>query len=104
MLAHETPNPAQPVLLLQGELTIYRAAELKPLLLADVLPQVVDVSGVTEIDSAGVQLLMQSKKMALQAQRPWRLVSCSEAVLEVVALLNLFDFFDMPGPGVSHES
>jgi len=39
------------------KLTIFRATELKPMLLADPAPVVIDLSDVTAIDCAGVQLL-----------------------------------------------
>ncbi len=98
-----TRDPA--VLRLEGELTIFRAAELKSQLLSEPLPREIDLSGVTEIDSAGVQLLMLVKKFALAQQRELALVRHSPAVLEVFELLNLAAFFNDPlvmaprGPG-----
>ena len=77
------------VLRIEGELTIFRAAELKPLLLAEPLPLAIDLSGVTDIDTAGVQLLMLAKNTARAQQRELRLVAYSPAVIEVFALLNL---------------
>lgn len=77
------------VLRIEGELTIFRAAELKPLLLADPLPLEIDLSGVTDIDTAGVQLLMLAKNTARAQQRELRLVAHSPAVREVFELLNL---------------
>ncbi len=81
---------------IEGELTIFRAMELKPLLLADPQPLEINLSGVTEIDSAGVQLLMLAKKTARAAQNELRLVEHSPAVIEVFELLNLGEFFDDP--------
>lgn len=103
MLTQKTQVNDTSVLTLDGELTIFMAGVLKTVLLDDPRPRVIDLSGVTEIDSAGVQLLMQSKKMALESQLPWRLEACSPAVLEVFALFNLFGYFEMPVPGVIHE-
>jgi anti-anti-sigma factor len=77
------------LLRIDGELTIFRAAELKPLLLSDPLPSAIDLSGVTELDTAGVQLLMLAKNTAQAQQRELRLVGHSQAVQEVLALLNL---------------
>ena len=77
------------VLRIDGELTIFRAAELKPLLLADPLPLEIDLSGVTDIDTAGVQLLMLAKNTARAQQRDLRLVAHSPAVNEVFKLMNL---------------
>lgn len=76
-----------------GELTIFRAMELKPLLVDNPALQTVDLSGVTEIDTAGVQLLMLAKKTAQAAQRDVHLVGHSPAVLEVFELLNVAAFF-----------
>ena len=85
------PGPA--VLRIEGELTIFRAAELKPLLLADPLPLEIDLSGVTDIDTAGVQL---AKNTAREQQRELRLVAHSPAVKEVFALLDLAGCFSGP--------
>lgn len=84
---------------IEGELTIYRAEELKQVLLgttADSAPLELDLSAVTEIDTAGVQLLMLAKKTALAQQRELRLVAHSPAVTDVFELLNLAAFFGDP--------
>jgi anti-sigma B factor antagonist len=85
---------------LDGELTIYRAVELKAELLEalEAAPAAleVDLSGVSEIDSAGVQLLMLAKRRAQALQRALRLVGHSAAVVEVFELLDLAAFFGDP--------
>jgi len=85
---------------LDGELTIYRAAELKELLLnalaAGSGDLEVDLSGVSEFDSAGLQLLMLAKKTAQQRGRELRLAGHSPAVLEVFELLNVAAHFGDP--------
>jgi anti-sigma B factor antagonist len=81
------------VLRLEGELTIFRAMELKPALLASPPVDEIDLSGVTEMDTAGVQLLMLAKKTALAQQRNVKLVGHSPAVLEVFELLNVAAYF-----------
>lgn len=81
------------VLRIEGELTIFRAMELKPVILADPLPEEIDLSGVTEIDTAGVQLLMLAKRTALAQQCELRLVRHSPAVIEVFELLNVAAYF-----------
>jgi anti-anti-sigma factor len=90
------PTRVPSVLRIEGELTIFRALELKPTLLATPMPLEIDLSGVTEIDSAGVQLLLLAKKTALAAQRDLRLVAHSPAVIEVFELLNLAAHFGDP--------
>jgi anti-anti-sigma factor len=84
---------ADTVLRIEGELTIFRALELKPVLLDAPHPQEVDLSGVTEMDSAGLQLLMVAKRDAVLAGREFRLVGHSPAVIEVLELLNVAAYF-----------
>ncbi len=95
----ETPSQ---VLRIQGELTIFRATEWKAAILGNPPPTEIDLSGVTEIDTAGLQLLMLAKKAALAAHRELRLVAYSPAVMDVFELLGVATFFDDPlvmGPG-----
>lgn len=90
---------APPVLCIQGELSIYRATELKRALLAALTEAAsldIDLSGVTEIDTAGLQLLMLAKKTAQAQQRELRLVAHSPAVTDVFELLNLAAYFGDP--------
>lgn len=87
------------ILRIDGELNIYRAAELKPVLLApladgNVLE--VDLSGVTDLDTAGVQLLMLAKKTAQALSGELRLVAHSPIVVDVLELLNLSSWFGDP--------
>lgn len=86
-------------LVLDGELTIYRAAELKPLIV-DALQAggtlEIDLRGVSEIDSAGVQLLMLAKREAQSRGGKLHLVGHSPAVLDVFELLDLAAFFGDP--------
>jgi anti-sigma B factor antagonist len=87
------------VLNLDGELTIYRAAEIKQTLLAALDASAVvevDLSKVSELDSAGVQLLMLAKQTATAANRELRLTAHSPAVLDVMDLLNLGSYFGDP--------
>lgn len=89
-------------LALDGELTIYRAAELRDTLikalaaLNDGSALELDLAEVSELDIAGVQLLMAAKKSAQAAQRDLRLVGHSPAVLEVFETLDLAAHFGDP--------
>jgi len=87
-------------LALDGELSIYRAAELKPVLLQALAKAEggleVDLSAVTEFDTAGLQLLMLAKQQAAALQRELHLVNHSPPVLEVFELLNVAAFFGDP--------
>ncbi|SHN06605.1 STAS domain-containing protein [Rhizobacter sp. OV335] len=84
---------------IEGELTIYRAAELKQTLLAAVAEHAaveVDLSQVSEFDSAGLQLLLLAKREAGAAGRTLRLVDHSPAVVEVLELFDLAAHFGDP--------
>ena len=81
------------ILRLEGELRIYRAAELKPVILCEPPPTEIDLSGVTELDTSGLQLLMLAKREAQAAQRTLHLVHHSKAVLDVFEILNMAAYF-----------
>lgn len=86
---------------LDGELTIYRAAELREALLgalaaAPELPaspsstsMVIDLADVTEIDSAGVQLLIATQRAGAALGVPVAFADASPAVHEVLGLFHL---------------
>ena len=83
-------------LAIDGELTIYRAADLKVTVLEALRKSrvlEVDLSGVTELDTAGLQVLMLAKNCAAAEQRELRLLNHSPAVVEIVEMLNLGAFF-----------
>jgi anti-anti-sigma regulatory factor len=103
----KAPQPAPSVLRIEGELTIFRAAELKPVLLAQPAPSAIDLSGVTEIDTAGLQLLMVAKQVALAEGRTLQLVATSPAVDELLTLLDVCNWFaaaNETSPEPRHES
>lgn len=83
---------AEANLRIDGELTVVRANELKPLVLGAQLREI-DLSGVSCLDTAGLQLLVLAKREALAAGRDLRLVRHSQAVLEVFDLLNMAAYF-----------
>jgi ABC-type transporter Mla MlaB component len=56
----------------------------------------IDLRDVSEIDSAGVQLLLLVEREAAAVRRELRLVSPSAAVREVLTLLNLQTRLAMP--------
>ena len=81
---------------IEGELSIYRADELKRMLIEPLQPDVrlvVDLAAVTELDTCGLQLLMLAKRTAAKVGSQLQLVSHSPAVLEVFELLNVAAFF-----------
>ena len=84
---------------IEGELTIYRAAELAAAMkaaLAEVPTGAVlelDLAEVTEMDSAGVQLLLAARRSADESGRVLRLAGTSPAVAEVFQTLQLASHF-----------
>jgi anti-sigma B factor antagonist len=84
---------------IDGELTIYSAAACRDQLqacLADCRAAEFDLSGVGEIDSAGVQLLIQAKREGAARGAPVRLVAHSAAVQEIIDLFQLAGQFGDP--------
>lgn len=84
---------------LDGELTIYRAAELKDVLLAAVAANdtlEIDLSGVEEFDTAGVQLLLLAKREAGARGGSLRLSGHSAPVLDAFQRLDLAAHFGDP--------
>jgi anti-sigma B factor antagonist len=79
-------------LALSGELTIYDATELKGLLL-DKLNSgsglSIDLSGVTDLDCAGIQVMLLLHREAKNASKPLKWLKHSEAVNKVLEFLNL---------------
>ena len=99
MTAARKKKSKNAVLRMEGEMTIYRAAELKQTLLAPLDHPgrlEIDLSGVTELDTAGLQLLMLAKRTAQANQSELRLAGHSPAVLDVFELLNLAAYFGDP--------
>jgi len=89
-------NAAVSQFAIEGEFTIYRAADLKTELL-DALRKTqvleVNLAGVTELDTAGLQVLMLAKQTAQADKRELRLVAHSPAVVEIFQMLDLGAFF-----------
>lgn len=84
---------------LAGELTIYTAAEQKEQLIALINAHshsVLDLSGVTEVDAAGLQLLIMSKLEAARLDCKVEFINHSDAVIETIELCNLSSLFDDP--------
>ncbi len=80
------------ILSLEGELTIYTAAEQKEILqgfLQNSGDLEIDLSAVTELDTAGLQLLIVAKRELTKRGDTLRFVMHSAAVLNVLELANL---------------
>ena len=97
-LTQTTPEGATR-LSVDGDLTIYHAAEIKQHLIDRVRDAGVlelDLSHVGEMDTAGLQLLTLAKRESLRANRPLRIVGHSAAVRETIEFLNMVAFFGDP--------
>jgi anti-anti-sigma factor len=82
-----------------GEMTIYSAAEYKLRLLeqfAQCNELELDLSGVEDMDSAGLQILLMLKHEAETTGRQLRLINHSQAVFEILELLNMQGYFGDP--------
>ncbi len=86
-------------LTIEGEMTIYQAAEqhgqLQAALQADKVLEL-NLAGVTELDTAGLQVLMMAKKTAQRDGRTLQLVAHSAAVQEVFEMLRVASYFGDP--------
>lgn len=81
---------------IEGELTIYTAADLKGKIIAaleSTQPIEIDLSQVDEIDSAGLQLLILAKREAARTEKKLTLVNHSQAVVECLDMCNLTSEF-----------
>ncbi|MES2296017.1 MAG: STAS domain-containing protein [Pseudomonadota bacterium] len=87
------------ILHIEGEMTIYQAGEQRANILGALEQSArleLNLAGVTELDTAGVQVLLLAKKAALADGRQLELVAHSPAVLDVFELLHLSAFFGDP--------
>lgn len=86
------------LLRLDGEMTIYTAAALKEGLCPHLTAKAVeiDLSGVSEVDSSGLQLLMLAKRELGRSGGVLRLSRHSPAMVEALELCRLSAYFGDP--------
>jgi anti-sigma B factor antagonist len=87
------------LLTIQDEMTIYNVLEQKNTIYPHLKPDhelQIDLSAVSEIDSAGMQLLMFLKNEAIRKQNELSFIHHSQAVVDVVEMFNLSSFFNDP--------
>jgi anti-sigma B factor antagonist len=87
-----SPETAVSVLAVVGELTIQTAAEQKAALLAllDSADEVeVLLADVTELDTAGLHVLLLAKREAAQLGKTLRLVAANRIVMDVLNIAHL---------------
>jgi anti-anti-sigma factor len=83
----------------QGDMTIYQAGEMKPELLKALgmgSDLELHLSEVTEIDTAGFQLLILIKREASRLGKSVRMVAHSPATLEVMDAYRMASYFGDP--------
>ena len=104
--ATQTTTDGAAHLILDGAMTIYNAADIKHRLL-DALGTAptleLDLSHVTEVDTAGFQLLVMVKRESQRTQRTLRIVAHSPAVQEVIEFFNMGAFFGDPLVITAHQ-
>lgn len=87
------------VLQIDGDMTIYTAAELKDELIRHISTpgeMEMDLSNVGEMDSAGLQLLILAKREAARMNNMLSFNRHSRAVLDVINLCNMAGYFGDP--------
>ena len=84
---------------IENEMTIYTATEMKVQLmglLGKGTEFELDLSHVSELDTAGLQLLILAKRECMAHKGDLRLINHSQAVLSVLDLCNMTQFFGDP--------
>ena len=97
--ATQTTTDGAAHLILDGPMTIYNAMEIKGQLMdglraAPILE--LDLSHVSEVDTAGIQLLILVKRESQRLAHDLRIVAHSPAVREVIDFYNMDAFFGDP--------
>ncbi|MBP8133593.1 MAG: STAS domain-containing protein [Zoogloea sp.] len=96
MSASEQTSLGASRVVIAGEMTIYSARDWRDrLLMAMGAPGDVelDLSGVSEIDAAGIQLLVSLRLEAADSERVMRLLAVSARVAEALNFCRLTEFF-----------
>ena len=97
--ARGRPRRAHAAMKMAGAMTIYQAGAQKEILLSALgkaQDLEIDLSRVTEMDSAGIQLLLLLKREATAVGKAVRLTAHSPATLAVLDLYNLGGYFGDP--------
>lgn len=86
-------------LIVDGNMTIYNAQEVKRQLVTAVRSSAVlelDLSHVGEMDTAGVQLLIMAKQESQRLDKTLRIIAHSDPVREIIEFYNMGAFFGDP--------
>lgn len=85
-----------------GEMNIYNAMDLKAALLKSIDEAEgvdLDLSGVSEFDSSGLQLLLLARKECERGGKQLKFTAKSASVESVIGLFNLGELFESSRPG-----
>ena len=97
--ATQTTTEGATHLTVDGDLTIYHAAEIKQHLIDGIRAGTVlelDLTHVGEMDTAGLQLLALAKRESQKLDHALRIVGHSPAVREIIEFFNMVAFFGDP--------
>jgi anti-anti-sigma factor len=92
-------KPSGKSLIIEEDMTIYNAAAQKDQFLqalAACSELDLDLLKVNEMDSAGFQILLLTKREAIKAKKTVRLTAHSKAVTEILDLFNMASYFGDP--------
>ncbi|GLT21240.1 anti-sigma factor antagonist [Zoogloea oryzae] len=98
MNASDHKNLGSSHVVITGEMTIYTAREWRDELLAALAAPgdvELDLSGVSDIDAAGIQLLVSLRLEAADGDRGFRVRAASKRVLEAFEFCRLLRFFEL---------
>lgn len=95
-----TTDGSHSTVILEGEMTIYTAADLKNSelfkIIADSETVDVDLGAVSEIDTSGLQLMVVAKNMAVAKKKTLSYINHSQSVLSMLDLCNMASYFGDP--------
>lgn len=95
---------------IEGDLTIYTALACRDLLLPCLqhleacAALDIDLAGVTDVDSAGIQLLISARRHGVQLGKPVRLLKPSAVLQDMIALYRIKAPFDDPRQTLTNGS
>ncbi len=81
---------------IEGEMTIFRAQELREAIIPVISGNdeiEIDLSNVTEVDAAGMQLMVSVKLEAILRGKTLRYVGHSKPIMDMIDLSGLGEFF-----------
>lgn len=84
------------ILFLKGDLNIYHAQAVRDKVLEQFNESkrtAIDLSGVAEADTAGVQILVWAKKESERRNHPIKMINHSPPIIKAIDLLGLIGFF-----------